>query len=226
MSSTAQLAERYDVFVFDLDGTLIDSKGDIAAAANRMLARFNHTTLSDEIIVQLVGSGVRQLVRDLFAASGNAGTEEEWALAHRFFMEDYGMHCTDLTQLYPHGETLIATLLRKGRKLAVLSNKPEILSIKILQTLNHHVHFYPIVGGDTFPTRKPSPEGLESIISTLKSRPERTLMVGDSTIDVETAKRAGTASLVLLGGFGKETDLCAREPTHVVRDFEELLRQL
>lgn len=227
MSSSlpSSLAGRYSLFVFDLDGTLIDSRADIANAANRTLGQFGYAPLSSDAIVGLVGSGVRQLIRDLFKQSAghevNAPILEQ---AYRFFMTDYGDHCTSETRFYPD---VIDCIARLGhRPLAILSNKPELLSIKILTALGYPKRFYPVIGGDSLPTKKPSPEGLLSIMTVLGIAPERTLMLGDSTIDVETARNARCDSLVTLSGFAKKSDLANSGATYIVDDFKQLLQKL
>ena len=216
------LKTRYDLFVFDLDGTLLDSRADIAAAANATLVAFGVTPLTEASVVNLVGAGVHQLIDDLFAtATGESPTSDTHDAAYHFFMRTYGENCTTHTVFYP-GVT--ACLEKIGdKKLAVLTNKPESFSLDILAALACGTTFYPVIGGDHPAGKKPAPEGLRLIMATHGIAPERTLMLGDSPIDVATAKAAGCESLVFLSGFGREIDLRNAAPTWILQDFHDLV---
>lgn len=224
---TTLLTHNYDLFVFDLDGTLIDSRVDIAGAANRTLAAFGEKELTEAKVIGFVGSGVHQLIGDLFFASGGKKIEnpvlEE---AFHYFMRDYGEHCTERTRFYPGAQESIVTLQRHEKKLAVLTNKPQALSEKILNFLGHSSTFDPVIGGDTSLGKKPSPRALLEIMRIHRTTPARMLMVGDSEIDIETARAAGCDSLVVLEGFGNAETLRAAKPTWILQDFIEFREAL
>lgn len=222
------LKNRYDLFVFDLDGTLIDSKSDIARSANATLTFLGKIPLSEEKVAGFVGSGVRQLMRDLLGADGAAPNSRQLDDAYRYFMDHYGRHCTDHTVFYPGVADCLDAL--NDKTLAVLTNKPESLSLKILEALGAQARFAITIGGDSLPHKKPDPEGLLHIIKKTGCTPARTLMCGDSVIDVETAARAGCDSLVVLSGFGKRDELLADDvmprATWTFEDFRDILRAL
>ncbi len=221
-----RLKDRYDLFVFDLDGTLIDSKQDIAHAANATLAHLGYPSLPVEVVANLVGSGVRQLMRDLLRTA-KAHTEspsdpENGALdtAYTFFMAHYGAHCMDQTDFYPGARNILDRLNDKA--IAVLTNKPTLLSEKILTALKVRSLFNPVIGGDGPCGKKPDPTGLQFIMKHRGIAPSRTLMLGDSPIDIATARAAGCDVAVFSSGFTPAPLLEAENPTGLFSDFQAI----
>ena len=194
------------LLVFDLDGTLVDSARDLAAAVNETLARLGPGTppLPLETVRAFVGNGAGQLVERSLAQAGLAVSREE-ALA--VFLDCYRTRLLDTTRPYPG---VIEGLDRlSGRTLAVLSNKPGDMSRRILTELGLASRFARVCGGGDFPERKPDPGGLLSLVRDLGASRAEALMVGDSPIDVRTARNAGVRVAGVRYGLdpaGLETD--------------------
>lgn len=183
--------------VFDLDGTLIDSKTDLVRSVNAMLRELKRAELPEELIASYIGSGAPVLVSR--ALGGNAEPElQKRALA--FFLAHYEEHKLDTTCAYPGvGETLEVL---KSVPMAVLTNKPVRVSVKILEGLGLAHYFRVIYGGNSFETKKPDPLGANTILRELEISPEAALMVGDSDVDVQTARNAGMQAAAVNFGFG------------------------
>lgn len=184
--------------VFDLDGTLIDSRLDLARSANLLLEEFGARPLSVAHVVSMVGEGARVLVGRVLDA---AGVRADTDAAMRRFLEIYDEHLIDETRLYDGVIDTLRTL--EGRAtLAVLTNKPLHHSERILDALGVRPFFAKVIGGDGDWPRKPDPASLQHLIASAGVTPRTTIMVGDSMVDVETARRASTAICVARYGFG------------------------
>ncbi|MBI2822219.1 MAG: HAD-IA family hydrolase [Acidobacteria bacterium] len=179
---------RFDLLVFDLDGTLIDSLQDLADSVNAVLEHYAAGPLPASLIREFIGGGAPELVRRSLAASGIEGQQEK-ALTR--FLRHYQQHCLVKTRPYP-GIARTLARLHTQVALAVLTNKPYASTRHILDSLHIGAYFKLIAAGDTFAVRKPDPRGLQAIMRQFQTAPGRTLMVGDSQIDMETGKRAGT----------------------------------
>ena len=201
---------KFDLAIFDLDGTLCDTLADIAASVNRTLHKFNHATLPIEQVRGYVGRGARMLLQQCLA-----GTKVDVDLALKEFMKAYGEHPVDATRPYSGVEEGLALLA--GVKKVIVSNKPESLSIEIVKRLGLSGHFLRIVGGDTFPTRKPDPAAVLETIRQFGATLESTLMVGDSDIDRDTAKAAGIKCCLVTYGYTDRRKLAGAE--WIVDDF-------
>jgi phosphoglycolate phosphatase len=205
--------ERLKLLVFDLDGTLIDSAQDLCNSVNATLEHFGRARLPDPIIASFVGNGVSILVRKSLAAADPISPESldekslEEALA--FFIGYYREHKLDFTNAYDGVVDALAALHELhespggvARVMAVLTNKPVNPARGICQGLGMAEYFLHIYGGNSFPTKKPDPLGLRSLMAETGTRPEETVMIGDSRVDVETARNAGVWSLGCNFGFG------------------------
>jgi|SRR6185436_822580 len=184
--------------VFDLDGTLVDSRLDLATAVNATRERLALPPLPVETIAAMVGEGARTLLRRALPERV-AGEAFEVALA--LFLDVYFERCLDATVAYPGIPELLAALAPR-LPLAVLTNKPERHSRRILDGLGIAAHVGLLVGGDTLPMRKPDPAGLLHIAARWAASPQRLLLVGDSDVDVATARSAGTPLALVAWGFG------------------------
>jgi len=184
--------------VFDLDGTLIDSRLDLAGSANRLLEEFGARPLSVAQVVSMVGEGARVLVgRVLDAARVTADPD----IAMRRFLEIYDAHLLDETRLYDGVLDTLRAL--EGRvAMALLTNKPLHHSSRILDGLGVRAFFAEVIGGDGVWPRKPDPTALQSLIASAGTTPETTIMVGDSMVDLETARRASARFCIAQYGFG------------------------
>jgi phosphoglycolate phosphatase len=188
--------------IFDLDGTLIDSRRDIAAAVNRMRGERELPPLTVEQVDAMVGEGARVLVRRALSpqpgpAAGPGRDELRQALAS--YLAHYADVCLDTTCAYPGVAAMLAALA-PSFTLGVLTNKGEALSRRILDSLGLGRHLREVVGGDTLPTRKPNPGGLFLLADRLGTAADRLLLVGDSDIDARTALAAGCPFALALWG--------------------------
>jgi phosphoglycolate phosphatase len=187
-----------DLVAFDLDGTLVDSHRDLAAAANGLVTGLGGTPLTDEQVVRMVGEGAAVLVRRALTASG---LDPDTPGALDRFLAIYDGCLLDRTLPYPGTEDTLARL-KPHHRLAVLTNKPGRATQRILDGLALTHYFDAIVGGDSPFGRKPDPSGLLHIISTCGTSADKTVLVGDSPVDRETARRAGAAICLARFGFG------------------------
>jgi phosphoglycolate phosphatase len=187
------------LIVFDLDGTIVDSRQDLADSTNEMLASYGSEPLATEAVAAMVGEGARMLVvRALRAAAPQADLEE--ALAR--FRAIYDRRLLDHTRPY-EGLPAVLDAAAARAALAVLTNKPEAPARRLLDAFGLSPRFAHVIGGDSGFPRKPDPSGLAEIILDVRSTPERTLMIGDSNVDWETARRAGASFCGARYGFGR-----------------------
>ena len=188
--------------IFDLDGTLIDSKLDIAHAVNASRAELGLGPLSLELIGTYVGNGAPVLIR---RALGPSAGEAEIERALAFFLSWYGEHKLDNTCLYPGVGEALNRLRNAGLRLAVLTNKPVRISKAILDGLGVGGHFFRVYGGNSFPEKKPSPMGVDALMAESGVERSGTVIVGDSSVDVRTARNAGVPVYGVTYGFAPET---------------------
>jgi phosphoglycolate phosphatase len=190
-----------EAILFDLDGTLIDSAPDIAAAANALLAEHSLGPLTVPQVRAMVGNGVAKLVERAYAACGAPLAAEALDARYARMMEIYADHLTTLTTLMPGAAEAVAAWHGSGAKIAVVTNKPEGFSRAILV----HFGFAPcidlIVGGDTGPARKPAPDMLLHALAQLGVEPNHALMVGDGPADIDAARAANVRSIAVSGGY-------------------------
>ncbi len=186
------------LLVFDLDGTLVDSHRDIANAANALVEELGGARLSDAAIVAMVGEGAALLVRRALAA---AGIDPATPGALERFLTLYDARLLEHTRPY---DGTIDALRALGRQapMSVLTNKPQRPSERILDELQLRRYFGEVIGGDTAYGRKPDPAGLLHLAQAAGVPAERTLMVGDSPVDLQTARNAGAQICLVRYGFG------------------------
>lgn len=207
--------ESLRLIVFDLDGTLIDSRQDLCNSVNAMLTHFNLRPLRDETVASYIGDGAAMLIRRALAVPGELpvglDTPEHpfFDEAFAFFLAYYREHKLDYTRVYPGVfESLEALKIfpdGSPRPLAVLTNKPVGPALAICEGLGLLPYFFAIYGGDSFPIKKPDPLGLNTLISQAGSTSEQTLLIGDSDIDVRTARNAGAWSLGCTFGLAPDS---------------------
>lgn len=194
-------ADSLRLLVFDLDGTLIDSRQDLCNSVNATLENFALRALPDEVIASFIGDGAATLIRRALAVpgelpSGSAAPDEQFFdEAFAYFLAYYRAHKLDYTQVYPGVLESLEALktLPDGspRPMAVLTNKPVGPARAICEGLGIASYFFSIYGGDSFATKKPDPLGLLTLMEEASARPEETLMIGDSDVDIRTARNAG-----------------------------------
>lgn len=183
--------------IFDLDGTLIDSKNDLIQSVNAMLRELGRGELAAETISGYIGHGAPKLVA---RALGEGCSESEKQRALEFFLKHYEVHKLDTTRAYPGVPETLEEL--RSLPMAVLTNKPVRISVRILEGLGLARYFKAIYGGNSFDTKKPDPFGARTIIREMMAVAGETMMVGDSDVDVQTARNAGTMAAVVNYGFG------------------------
>jgi phosphoglycolate phosphatase len=191
------VGDLHRLIAFDLDGTLVDSRRDLADSANQLIEELGGMPLAEDDIGRMVGEGAAVLVRRALAAAGVRDVRE--ALAR--FLEIYDTRLLNHTRVYD-GMADVVRFARTLGRAAVLTNKPKAPSDRILQALGLADVFDAVVGGDGPHGRKPSPDGLNALIRDLGATAQRTLLVGDSAIDHETAIRAGVRCVLVSFGFG------------------------
>jgi len=186
------------LFVFDLDGTLVDSSQDLADAGNALLAIYGRAPLPRDQVVGMVGDGARELVRRLLAAAGTDALVDE-ALAH--FLDCYDQRLLATTRPY---DGVFATLeaLAPQARLAVLTNKPDAATRRLLEGLELLQYFSDVIGGDSPYGRKPDPRGLFALLARADVATENALMIGDSMNDLLVAEAAAVPMCFARYGFG------------------------
>jgi phosphoglycolate phosphatase len=192
------------LLIFDLDGTLIDSRLDLAHSVNATRAQAGRGPLPHEQIFSFVGNGAPVLIK---RAMGPEASDEEVANALEFFLDYYRHHALDYTVLYPGVRESLDRLFGFGARLAVLTNKPVRISHRIMEGLGLKHMFFQIYGGNSFEHKKPHRIGIDTLRSEAAATPEDTWMVGDSYVDVQTARNAGVPSCGVTYGFQPETFL-------------------
>ncbi len=207
-----------DLAIFDLDGTLIDSKLDLAHSVNAARAHLGLPPLENETVYSYVGNGAPVLIR---RSLGPDAPESEIAAALEFFLGYYREHMLDNTVLYPGVRNALDRMLRAGIPLAVLTNKPVRISVDIMTGLGLAGHFRYIYGGNSFEFKKPHPIGIDTLVSHLNADRSKTVMVGDSNVDMETARAANVKACGVTYGFNPET-LKSTPPDFLVDSLEQL----
>ncbi len=192
----------FDLLVFDLDGTLIDSRLDLVLAVNAAREDGGMGPLDHELIYSYVGNGAPMLIR---RSLGPEAADQQVERALQFFYGYYREHMLDNTYLYPGVQESLDAFLGDGRRMAVLTNKPVRFSQEIIKGLGLAPHFQRVYGGNSFETKKPDPYGLNFLMDELGASKSSTLVIGDSAVDVETARNSGTASCGVTYGLRPES---------------------
>lgn len=190
-----------EALLFDLDGTLIDSVPDLAAATNELLAQDNLPALSIDAVRAMIGNGVKKLVERAYAAVQRPVEGEALAIATDRMMAIYGRHLTGQTSLMPGAMEMVTTYHRAGVRIAVVTNKPEGFTHELIRHFGFDAIVDVVVGGDTGPQRKPAPDMLEHALAAMDVAVEGAIMVGDSPADIDSAKAARMASIAVRGGY-------------------------
>lgn len=186
------------LLIFDLDGTLVDSRADLAAGINQMRAHYRLPPLDLDTVTGFIGEGVRKLVERSLADAEAIDVDEALALNRRFYAE----RMLDQTALYPEVEAGLRRLADAGHALAVLSNKPGDPSREILRHLGVDHLFVRILGGGDLPNLKPAPDGIVALMDQTAIPASRTWMIGDHHTDLEAAHNAGVRSGFVTYGIG------------------------
>jgi len=201
--------EQVKLLVFDLDGTLIDSAQDLCNSVNATLAHFGLKHLEDTVIAGFIGDGALMLMRRALAHEHGSPVGEEFLeTAYAFFLDYYRAHKLDFTYAYDgvlEALHALKDLHDQPRAMAVLTNKPVRPARDICAALGLAPYFLRIYGGNSFATKKPDPEGLLALMAEAEATPEQTVLIGDSEVDVRTARNAGAWAIGCTFGLAPET---------------------
>ena len=206
-----------DLLIFDLDGTLLDSKQDLADSVNATRAFMGLPPLPLNIVSSYVGNGAPMLVRRALPDADDWQLEE----ALRYFLDYYREHMLDATTLYTGVREALDRFHDARVPMAILTNKPVRFSIQLMEGLELDLHFFRIYGGNSFPEKKPHPMGIDALVAEARAERERTIMVGDSAVDVLTARNANVRSCGVSWGFQPET-FSEAPPDMMVDDLRQL----
>jgi phosphoglycolate phosphatase len=217
-------ADSIKLLIFDLDGTLIDSRLDLVHSVNAMLRQFHRPELPDNVIASYVGDGAPLLVR---RAMGDPEDEALVKEALAYFLAYYRVHKLDHTHLYP-GVSEMLNAVRHGngvrRQMAVLSNKPVVPCRAIVEALGLGEFFIHVYGGNSFSAKKPDPQAVHSILRDVNAGPQEGVMIGDSSVDVITGRNAGLWTCGVSYGFAPHT--FGEAPPDVTVDTPQELAEL
>ena len=212
--------------IFDLDGTLIDSRLDLVHSVNAALRHIGRPELPEDIIASYVGDGAPILIQR--ALGGEQVDDATVRRGLEFFLKYYREHKLDHTTVYPGITQALAAIQNSSngtpRKLAVLSNKPVVPSRAIVEALGLGQFFSQIYGGNSFATKKPDPEGARKLLEEYGVQPQHAVIIGDSHVDVETGRNAGMATVGVTYGFAPHT--LEEEPPDVVVDHPQELAEV
>ena len=208
--------KKISLFVYDFDGTLVDTFEDIAGSVNLTLAEMNLQSLKRETIRGNIGSGVVKLMTRSLVGSGSNDAKTAVSL----FRKHYNHHLLDQTKLYPNGRKIVEHFSNKEH--AILSNKPISFIEKILKALNFLSPFDSILGGDSLKEQKPNPIGLQFLMKKFNYTAKEVLMIGDSAIDVETGKHAGVITCGVTYGLGDPGFLRDSKPDYLIDNLSNL----
>ncbi len=205
-----------DLIVFDLDGTLIDSRRDLALSVNETLRFLGHPPLEESLIAQYVGNGVTPLLQRSLSSYGSERIEE----ARSIFLKHYEEHLLDHTRLF---QGAADSLLHFAEKyLALLTNKPFHLTQKILKGLNLDPLFSIVIGGDSLEVKKPDPGGFQFILDQSGVSPREAIIVGDNPVDIQTGKTVGSWTCGVTSGYSAESDIKGASPDFLISNLLEL----
>ncbi|WP_290764769.1 HAD-IA family hydrolase [Fibrobacter sp. UBA4297] len=240
------LIAQKELFIFDLDGTLFNTLGDLAPAVNYAMTQFGLHTHSNDDVRTFIGNGSMNLIRRAVAANFIPVTstrdmekvaetlarenysEEKIKKIHKVYSDFYWEHCIENTEPYEGVVELLQRFATSAgtRCAAMLTNKPVAPAQKILKKFGLENSFATYLCGDTTPERKPSPAGIYEILRQTGIAPEKAIMIGDDTPDVLAAKNAGIDCITLFEGFGKTENLLPLEPRYTaghIKDFAEFI---
>ncbi|OGL44518.1 MAG: hypothetical protein A2161_13505 [Candidatus Schekmanbacteria bacterium RBG_13_48_7] len=212
-------SQKYELLIFDLDGTLIESRWDIADSVNYVRNHLGFEPLDPEIIAGYIGDGIHLLM-------GRAlDTKDINMIEHSIsvFRDHYWEHCMDKTFVYPGVRETLDHLI-KTKILVIVSNKNEDFSRKLIEGFELDQYFSSIIGGDTLPHKKPDREVLAHILGLYHKTPDKTLMIGDSEIDIKAGKNAHIKTIAVTFGIGDRQKLFNAKPDFIIDSIGELIQ--
>jgi len=222
MGNAGLVGHLQRLIAFDLDGTLIDSRRDLADSANQLIAELGGTPQSEEAVGRMVGDGARVLVERALAAAGLVDPGH----ALQRFLAIYDTRLLNHTRPYPGVEHALEAA-RRGARVTMLTNKPLHHTARIVDALGWAPLFDEVVGGDNPLGRKPEPQALLAMMSATSVTAAQTMLVGDSKVDLDTARRAGVRCCLVSFGYGFESvDKAPIVGETIVKDVATLVREI
>lgn len=215
------LSQKFRAYLFDLDGTLVDTAPDIHNALNHALHVQGYPAIDESLTRHFIGHGGRALIRAALAHHQLPETHTETLLAA--FLEYYGSHIADHSQPYLTVVPTLKALQSRGARLGIVTNKNSRLTALLADALNLRHLFGSIISGDSAARPKPAPDPVHMALAELGATPDQTLFVGDSTTDVEAARAAGTAVVCVRYGYSHGVPVDALGADATIGLFEELL---
>lgn len=212
--------------VFDLDGTLVDTIGDLTTALNVTLTELDLPTHSEDAVRGMVGGGLAKLLERALAAHGAPLEPAEQAAAVKRIFAHYAANPATSSKLYPGAKEMLATLNEAGIPCGICTNKPEPIARDVLEAMGIADAFGIIQGAEAGFPRKPDPAGLAHVVETLGATPETTLMIGDSEADVKVARAAGLKGVILVSFGYTVTPATELRADAVINHLHELLPSL
>ena len=207
------------VVILDLDGTVIDTIGGIGNAANLSLVKFGFKPQDRQFYTKAVGNGAKALIEK---AMGPASSDAELsATILSDFLKEYGIHWEIDLRMYDGVKELITTLNKKGYKVAVNTNKPDVIAQKIVRSFFDEKQVVEIIGSQKAFPNKPNPEGTFQILKHLNALASECVYIGDSSVDILTAKNAGVKSIAVTWGYGELSELGGAD--YIVNDTKAIL---
>jgi phosphoglycolate phosphatase len=207
------MRDKPEYLLFDLDGTLVDSVADLTCALNLLGAELGRRPLTPDFVRSIVGDGATKLIKRAF------GTEHYQREQLFRFLDIYGAHLLDNTRCYPGIEELLNRF--PAEQLALVTNKPHRLTVELLQGLGIAGHFKVIIGGDSYPEKKPHPRPVLEALHLLGATAEKTVMIGDHHTDLYAGKAAGVATCFCAYGLGHSDGL---SPDYLANSSTDLLQ--
>ncbi|HET8694877.1 MAG TPA: phosphoglycolate phosphatase [Aquabacterium sp.] len=219
---------------FDLDGTLVDTASEIAEAANRTLADIGLPRRDESDVTRLIGHGTRELMMGLLRqaeASGDPAVVQKIRLLHHdgvmhVFEHHYSATTGTRSELYPEVQTGLDALQQAGIHMACVTNKEFRFAMKVLEVSGLLTYFPIVIGGDSLPRKKPDPSVIRYCLDSLNVNQLNAAHVGDSSIDVETARRAGVAAWVMPYGYNGGQPIEDAQPDHVFATLADVARHV
>jgi phosphoglycolate phosphatase len=221
----------YDLILFDLDGTLIETAPEIADAVNDTLAECGRPGVSQQQVNDWIGHGTRELLIQALAFTDELSADEvrksnSFSAIEAVFTRHYQSRCGTRSHLYPFVREALQALRAAGVKLVVMTNKEGRYTHTVLDAHQMTQLFDWVISGDTFPVKKPDPMGIAECLRRFDVSRERTLFVGDSSIDVATARAGGIAVWAMPYGYNMGEPIEACQPDRVIPDFSALTTPL
>ena len=209
---------RATTIVFDLDGVLIDSGRDIANAVNFTLETLGLPKRPVEQIVSFIGPGAEGILRKSLGSAADSLIDQ----ALPIYKARYNEYCVVETTVYPGIPAMLSQLKSAGKAMAVATNKMEAFTHRILDGLGISQYFDLIIGAESVTRRKPDPQAINLILASLQVPPEKTIVVGDATTDIQAAKAAGTISCGATYGLGSVEEITGAHPDFIINEASEL----